>query len=936
MNEINNEKREKNEKFNNINNYSKRESNEYKIKLVSLSPKKANIKKRLSVAFNRSNSFGNKDDALLKKIGLFDQNKYINLNIVKHLDKKNKKYIEEISILNKKNKFRDKNEIEVVINFLTKNNLREEVAKDLELFNISLKRYINFILDHITLKEYGYLDIIYYDKDNPKDFYFILNDSNVCEYTFDIIEDSLDFEHYLLYLNDLYKSYEKYKELKSFLQKLNIYQNQENSFVDSYLIKKIIDENNNVYSILSYNDIKEAKEILIKAKMYKFLLKQEENQNKEGENEENQENEENEEKKEENKYKKFNEEIIQIHKDYDANIDILNFDKVINEEISYYRYLTSFKNSIIKDSSIKHYINLLNNNNKNNIKKIKYQKVKTYKKFEFFGNFDYSTKTKNPIKRKLIARSEINSTLVLCFNKSVYYHIITSALKEEIAKNIIYFHDEYIFKQVNMEYFTKKVFAEFKLNSNFKGDKIFIQNKKNNSLIMLKDGIIELQMQNITLSELGKKISDIRDLLIKKRKQYKMNQNKLLDSVLDLEVDTKTNLQKNLIKKLIKEKINIIFSRCTKGFFGEYECFFNIPSLLTGVVVSDNSEEYIYSFEKFKDLNVHSSYLIEKLKEYSFNKLINILKRMYSIYNSYWRILNDKYENLSIEIDNNNNNKIIDGENNKKDLFSINNKNNLNDNYDNYYKIDQYDYKKLDSKSNIEITKLKLSNPIISKTIFTRKMKDFINNNLETMKLDKLTYKNKVNQISEKKIKIKQWDFSEHQKKYNFFDKLQSINFKKSYKLITNKKNDSHKKFDITKSSYINNNLIKSTINQVSKSVKIRKLKKNILRSIFLPPISFRNENNTENFNYHIFTNINNTRRNNTNVEESFNNNTKENNENKYHYSNREKKRKKINFDIKKVGINFLKQRKKKGMNTVENNNNESNISYEEYYFINQ
>ena len=79
--------------------------------------------------------------------------------------------------------------------------------------------------------------------------------------------------------------------------------------------------------------------------MYSFLKKQEENQNKENE-EENKENEQ------ENRYKKYNEDIIQIHKDYNANIDILNFDKVINEEISYYRYLNSFKNSIIKDSSI--------------------------------------------------------------------------------------------------------------------------------------------------------------------------------------------------------------------------------------------------------------------------------------------------------------------------------------------------------------------------------------------------------------------------------------------------------------------------------------------------------------------------------------------------------------------------------------------------------
>ena len=929
-----NKQGERNEKRKDIlKNYLKRESNEYQIKLVSLSPEKANVKKRFSVLFIRSNSIDEKD-GMLKKMALFGQNKYIDLSLVKHLDKKNKKYIEEISILNKNNNLRDKNEKEIVINFLIKNNLREEVSNDLEFFSINIRKYINFILDHIELKEFGYLDIIYYDKDNPKDFYLILNDSSVCEYALDITEELLDFEHYLLYLNNLYKTYEKYKEIKSFLQKLNVNQkNEENSFIDSYLIKKIIDENNKTYSILSYNDIKEAKEILIKAKMYSFLKKQEENQNKENE-EENKENEQ------ENRYKKYNEDIIQIHKDYNANIDILNFDKVINEEISYYRYLNSFKNSIIKDSSIKHYINLLNNNKKNIIKKIKYQKYKTYKKFDYFGNFAYTIKNKNPIKRKFIARSENNSTLLLCFNKSVYYNKIISALKEENEKNIIYFHEEYIFKQVNMEYFTKKVFSDFKLHINFKGDKLFTQNKKNNNLIMLKEGIIELQIQNISLSELEKKILETKEILIKNIKQYNINQKKLLDSLLKLEIDKKTNLQMNFVKELINKKLNIIFSRCNKGFFGEYECLFNIPSLFTGIVISDNSEEYFYSFEKFKDINIHSSYLIEKLKEYSFNKLINILKRMYNIYNSYWKILNHQYENSIKEInDDDNNNKAIPKENKKINYFPVNNINNLEDNNDNYYKIEAYDFKKNYSKNNIQSIKLKSSNPImLSKTIFGKKMKEFINNNFESIKHDKLAIKNEMSQVKEKKFKIKKWNFLDTNK-YNSLEKIKSKNFnnisifKSKYKTLTNRENDSNKKKDITKTSFINNNFIKTKINQISKSVKIKKLKKNILRNIILPPISSKNENNDKLFiisNYSNFKNINSTRRNNINFDDFFNNDFKENNENKNYNSKTEKKNNKFNFDIKKVSINFLKSRKNKYINTIENYN-ESNISLDEY-----
>ena len=95
-----------------------------------------------------------------------------------------------------------------------------------------------------------------------------------------------------------------------------------------------------------------------------------------------------------------------------------------------------------------------------------------------------------------------------------------------------------------MEYFTKRIFPDFKINYNRKGDIIFEQNQKSENLIMLKEGIIELQMKNTSLSELGQKITYIKDISIKKIKDYKYS-NKLLDKVLDLEMD-----ENNIFKML--------------------------------------------------------------------------------------------------------------------------------------------------------------------------------------------------------------------------------------------------------------------------------------------------------------------------------------------------------------------------------------------------
>ena len=356
--------------------------------------------------------------------------------------------------------------------------------------------------------------------------------------------------------------------------------------------------------------------------------------------------------------KKYKEEIVKMHKDYGLDLSILNYDKVVTyEEISSIRYFASFINKI---------------------KKISYQKNKNYKKFEYFGNFPYPPKNKEIITRRKIVRNETDCTLVLCFNKSIYCNNITNLLKDENDKNITLFHEGYIFKDVNREYFIKKIFKNFKLNVKYKGDIIFNQDKICNSLIMLKEGIIELQMQNISLFELGTKIIEIKELLLQKLRDYKMH-NDLIVNLSKLEMEQDTGLQLDIIKELISKKLNIIFSRCNKGFFGEYECFFGIPSLLTGIVVSENSEVYVYPFEKYKKLNIHSTSLQDKLRKFSFNKLINILKRMYNIYNSYWRILFSQYTDKINEDMNKNSNNINQINSNKANTDNLN-INNLNNN----------------------------------------------------------------------------------------------------------------------------------------------------------------------------------------------------------------------------------------------------------------
>ena len=79
----------------------KSDSKDFKKRLIYFSPKKVNIKKGIPqsvVQRSLSISENNIAGIALKKLALFGQNKTVDLNIVKNLDKKNKKFMEILSI----------------------------------------------------------------------------------------------------------------------------------------------------------------------------------------------------------------------------------------------------------------------------------------------------------------------------------------------------------------------------------------------------------------------------------------------------------------------------------------------------------------------------------------------------------------------------------------------------------------------------------------------------------------------------------------------------------------------------------------------------------------------------------------------------------------------------------------------------------------------
>ena len=560
----------------------------------------------------------------------------IDISSIKNLNQENKQLTTFIKILNKPLKEREKLDKDFLKTFLINNEINSVISDDLKYFNLEIDTYFNYILDYFVLKIYNYLDIIYYNNEEPDNFYYILNEGKVGLYKKETTEEILSYEEYLLYLYDQLNLCEKNK-IQNY-QKTNI-----ENYIDNILLNEIVNENSKIYPIFTIDDIKDIKEIILKIKLYKLLNKKETEIDYSNYIEL------------ENPNLKNRKQIIKIYNDIKLDFSFFNYDKVISEVLSYEKY----KNYIIENfiQRDKFYMKYLNRNNNYSVKKMKYVKISNITYNNYFGNFSANINDNNNqnnkkkiLLRDIIARCESENLLVVQFFKKKYTEIITNSLKKANEKMSAYFHERYIFSDINFDYFQKKIYNNFKKETHFKNDVICYQNQNMNNFIMVKEGTSQLIMYNISLFELKNKIYSIKGLLLDNAKYFKNSNNKILEKIYELEIDVNTNLQMKVAKEIIHKKQNIVISQCNEGLFGEYEFFFNIPCLLSLKLTSEKADFYYYPYEKYKQLNINSTNLNEKLKECAFNKLLNILKRMFSVYNSYWRILNERYSDTKNEI----------------------------------------------------------------------------------------------------------------------------------------------------------------------------------------------------------------------------------------------------------------------------------------------
>ena len=749
-----------------------------------------------------------------------------------------------------------------LLSFFHNIKLSETLKSDTLITDLSLNELYEYFKPFITGKIYNFMDTIYYGREKSNNLYIILH-GNIGQYRLEKYEEELTCEDYYNFLSDCYNLYEEEMQMGYFYTekdnprksyqinpisindfikgKTNVnhknkikeeddkkeikeeYKYSDESdesndddkkeqYIDHYLICQMIEENKEIYPLRDISDLVRLKKIIFKLRLYMVLT---ESSVKDAE-------------------------ILYIL--YDFPTSYLNFDKVLNQQITVQKYIEILSNNFKLYDYF--YIKLLGSE-KNKVKLMKYVKTtKNLTPYSKFGNYELNDLRS---KRELTVRCESEKCILLSIDKKMYSLAVYNAQKKKREQDIEIMHNNYLFKNLSKKYFNNKVFSVFRIKNDFKGNVLIKQYETMNNFIFIKEGILELSLQNSSFQEFHQIIREVKEILIKKAKELKMNQKDLFD--FDPEVDSKTTLHMNTIKGILHQKQTFLFHRNENGSFGDYEFYFEMPTILTGTIVSDKCLYYQYDIEKYRQLIQETYLLNESLKNNSFLKLKSLLKRMIMVYNSYWRLSLEQLEKkIKEKEDNLNNNEKVNEEVIKK-TFNLTKKINnipfLNANMTNRFSYQnmnsiggdspinkKYKFKGIETtgsyfnnfkrnnirQNSINNSKFKLNDMANSNYKNSNKNSFRLNNKSLNPKQKKET-KNNWNKTYDEKIQGNKMDLAIENNKITDFDKNVNIN-------INNK---------IIKRDKYQKKLIEKFKQEMDSQ---RVAKKRMHKKIFLPPLT--------------------------------------------------------------------------------------------------
>ena len=486
-----------------------------------------------------------------------------------------------LSIVNKSYNIRNEEENKYLISFFKDSQISNKLNSDFLNTNLKTEQLVHFISQFLSVQIFDKNDIIYTFEEKAEMIYIILR-GNVGIYEIEYTYEDMNFEDYLLYLFNEKKLY----DIKKFKIEKEDKEELEKEFVDDYILKIILEENKNIYKIKNFSDISKLMDILFLIKIYN------ECHENEGQN------------------------LMELYNKNNYSYNTFNYEKLLNGEMN----LNEFRGYISSLITEKEYY-YMNNLTPfiNTIKKIKYVRKKYLNENDLFGNFEIiNTK---PLRNET-ARCESKKVLLLSINKKIYSTLINNQQKHFRQNELNYFHKGYLWRNINKKYFQSNIYSQFNIKSYTMGEELLKGNEKINNFYIMKEGTLEMSLNNISILELKELIIKLYDL-IKKEINLDINLNKKI----------KYPFQK--IKDALNIKRKFIIYTCQKDIFGEYELYFNYPTVFTATVVSKDIKLFLYSYKNFTEVSNVMYQLKNALKISAIKKLQYIIERLIMVYDSY-------------------------------------------------------------------------------------------------------------------------------------------------------------------------------------------------------------------------------------------------------------------------------------------------------------
>ena len=495
------------------------------------------------------------------------------------INKKESKLNNLLQIISKKYKDRTEDDNETIYRYFLQIDFEEKFINDLLQINISPSKLFNYMKPYIKGIKYSFKDNIYTISDKAEYTYIILK-GKVNLYDINIKPCKLNSEEYYLYL------YNCFLEAKKISDK-NIKEIGD-EFVDNYIISHIIEENQNIFPIFSYKDLDKLKEIIFKVKIFLDI-----SENK-GINLE-------------KLYDKYNyPKNLYNYNDYkEGKIKLFKLENMLYETFS---DSEKFYSKIMSD--VFHIC-----------KKIKYVCKIQLKEGDIFGNYEIiNSKPKREETSKVISKN----CLILSINKKEYSNKIFAEEKTDLDYEIDDIHGNFFFRSLDYDFFYKNIFSKFKISNLLQKNILFNENTKLNNIYIIKEGLIDVHIQNISLLDLRILISSL--------------YSKIKDKIkIDFNFDNDLNIPLKKLKSILNEKYSFNLFTCEKVIFGDIEFNYNIKSFYTTTIKSDKCVFYILPIEIINDIKGHENIKLRKsLDRICLMKTKNIIERLINVYNSFF------------------------------------------------------------------------------------------------------------------------------------------------------------------------------------------------------------------------------------------------------------------------------------------------------------